>query len=110
MTLTWHVRVTVERIVDGDTFVGRFDLGWGVWRLETAGAPARVRLLGYSAPERGEEYYAEAADALARVVPPGTRVWVVSARLDSFGRALCDVFLEDGRNLLDLLPQQWRTT
>lgn len=104
--MTWRVRATVRRIIDGDTFVADMDLGWGVFRNEVTGAPSRVRLLNYSAPERD----ATSTAALAAMIPPGTTVWLESHKLDSFGRALCVVYLADGANLLDLLPSQWRST
>jgi len=107
-TLTWRVRATVERIVDGDTFVATFDLGWGVKRMEVAGASSRVRILGYNTPERNQPDYARAIVELSVLLPLGTDVWVVSHKLDSFGRALCDVFMKDGTNILDLLPREWR--
>jgi len=106
--LTWRVRATVERIVDGDTFVATMDLGWGVIRKEVPGAISRVRPLHYDAPERIEADFAEGVLALATVLPIGTVVWVTSHKLDSFGRALCDVEMLDGQNLLDLLPSKWR--
>jgi endonuclease YncB( thermonuclease family) len=108
MSHTWKVMATVKRIVDGDTFVADLDLGWGVWRLEAKGAPSRIRVLKYRAPERGVPGYAEALGALAAVLPPGSHCWVESTALDSFGRALCHCHLTDGTNVLDLLPQQWR--
>lgn len=105
----WRVRATVERIVDGDTFVATLDLGWGVIRKEVAGrAPCRVRILNYNAPERGSADYAQAVNVLNALIPPGTVVWVSSYKLDSFGRALCSVQFPDGLQLLDLLPPQWR--
>ncbi len=110
MTHTWKVMASVLRVIDGDTFVADLDLGWGVWRVEMKGAPSRIRILDYYAPERSQEGYQEAKDALARALPVGTLVWVESHALDSFGRALCDCHLVDGNqpNLLDLLPLQWR--
>lgn len=106
--LTWTVRATVGRIVDGDTFVATFDLGWGVVRSETPGSPCRVRLLGYNAPERGDPDHAAATAALAEALPAGTVVWLRSHRLDAFGRALCNVMLTDGTDLVDRLPPRWR--
>jgi len=108
--LTWTVRAKVERIVDGDTFVATMDLGWGVYRAEVKGCPSRVRVLGYNSPERSSPDYQRAILALAAIIPPGTTVWLISRQLDSFGRALCDVILPDGTNLLDSLPKEWRLT
>lgn len=110
MTHTWKVLATVLRVIDGDTFSADLDLGWGMWRREVKGAPSRIRILGYYAPERNQEGYQEAKDALAAAIPIGTQVWIESHALDSFGRALCDCHIAAGNqpNLLDLLPQQWR--
>jgi endonuclease YncB( thermonuclease family) len=105
---SWIVRATVVRIVDGDTFVADLDLGWGVWRRETIGAPCRVRVLGYNTPEKGQPGWTEATNLLGLVLPPGTIVWVHSKKLDSFGRALCDVYLKDGTNVLDHLNLEWK--
>jgi micrococcal nuclease len=100
---TWTVQATVVRVVDGDTFAADLDLGWGVWQREVTGAPSRIRLLGVDAPERGEQGYEDAKILLGTLIPPGTIVWVESTKLDSFGRALCNVTLLDGRNLVELL-------
>jgi len=100
---TWTVQATVLRVVDGDTFAADFDLGWGVWRKEVVGAPSRVRILGVDAPERGEVGYEDAKIHLGTLIPPGTIVWIESTKLDSFGRALCNVTLLDGRDLVELL-------
>lgn len=106
----WRVRATMRRIVDGDTFVADLDLGWGVWRLEVAGAPSRIRILGVDTPERTSfDEWLRAADLLASLIPVGTRVWVESQKLDSFGRALCNVYLEDGTNIAERYPAEWRT-
>lgn len=100
---TWTVQATVLRVIDGDTFAADFDLGWGVWRREVTGAPSRVRILGIDTPERGQPGFEEAKTLLATVLPAGLVVWVESTKLDSFGRALCNVFLQDGRNILEFL-------
>jgi len=105
--LTWTVKATVERIVDGDTFVAKLDLGWGIYHSEIKGCPCRIRILNYNTPERTSPDYQRAIAAIAAIIPVGTMVWVVSHRLDSFGRALCDVILKDGTNLLTRLPAEW---
>jgi micrococcal nuclease len=105
--MTWTVQVTVLRCIDGDTFACDFDLGWGVWRREIAGAPNRVRILGLNTPERGQVRFLEAKAALEAILPQGLVVWVISTKLDSFGRALCDVELLDGRSVRDLMPEVW---
>jgi len=75
---------TVERIVDGDTFVIIYD-----------GEQTYVRLYGINAPERREPHGPQATQALrdliggkvVRIQFPGSR------KRDNFGRLLCDVYL-----------------
>jgi endonuclease YncB( thermonuclease family) len=105
---TWKVRASVIRIIDGDTFAADLDLGWGIWRCESKSAPSRIRILNYRAPERSQVGYVEALNALAAILPPGSYCWIESTALDSFGRALCHVYMEDDTNLLDWMPPQWR--
>lgn len=104
---TWQVFGVVKRIVDGDTFVADLDLGWGIWRKESAGAPSRIRILHYDTPERGEADWGLANQILRDVLPLDSEVWLTSHALDSFGRALCDVYL-GGKNILTLLPDKWK--
>ena len=109
---TWTIRVTVNRVVDGDTFDADADLGWGVWRRSIKGALMRFRVLGVDTPERGQPGWAEATEWLGRTILAfgNQPLTVESTALDSFGRALCHVRLPDGTNLADLYPDQWRTT
>ena len=83
---------TVERVVDGDTFVVRIDLWPG---LQTTYS---VRARGIEAPElRGancpqEKLWAEEARAQAeKLYPVGSIVRIDNVELDSFGRAVADV-------------------
>jgi micrococcal nuclease len=83
---------TVERVVDGDTFVAR-----------VGGRRIRVRLLGVDAPEtavgRGsaECYGVEATDATRSILPRGARIVMrtdaTQGREDRFGRLLAEVAL-----------------
>jgi micrococcal nuclease len=97
--VSWLPRVTVERVIDGDTLQGELDLGWGVRIRETRGRPVRFRLLGMDAPERGQPGYAEAREALRLRLPVGTVAEVLSESLDSFGRTLCTLRLQDGETV-----------
>lgn len=83
----------VERVVDGDTVV-----------LEVDGERERARLLRIDTPELGRdgrpaECLAErASDALHGLLPPGTRVMLmtdVEAR-DQYGRLLVHLWTDDG--------------
>ena len=88
-------RATVERVVDGDTFIASAN-----------GRSLRVRLIGIDAPESVQPdapvdcFGPEAAVALGRLIPPGTTVsagYEAGEPVDQFGRQLWDVWLEDGR-------------
>jgi micrococcal nuclease len=83
---------TVERVVDGDTFVVRIDLWPGLQ------ATYSVRARGIEAPElRGancpqEKLWAVEARAQAeKLYPIGSTVRIENVELDSFGRAVADV-------------------
>lgn len=87
---------TVDRIVDGDTFVAR-----------RQGRPLRVRLIGIDAPESVQPdapvecFGPQSARELKRLLTPGTRLIAAyqgSQQTDQFGRELWDVWV-DGRFL-----------
>jgi micrococcal nuclease len=87
---------TVERVVDGDTFVA-----------SRQGRSLRVRLIGINAPESVQPdapvecYGPESARALGALLPRGTRLMAAyqgKPEQDRFGRELWDVWL-DGRFL-----------
>ena len=89
------IRATVERVVDGDTFIASVN-----------GRSLRVRLIGINAPESVQPdapvecFGPEAAVALGRLTPPGTTVsaaYEAGEPVDQFGRQLWDVWLQDGR-------------
>jgi micrococcal nuclease len=86
---------TVERAVDGDTFIA-----------VRAGRRLRVRLIGVDAPESVKEgapvgcFGPEASSHLHGLLRPGVVVraaYEPGGRTDQFGRELWDVWLPDGR-------------
>lgn len=89
----FHYAGTVERVIDGDTCQILLDLGDRTYRAR------RIRILGYDAPElfSGDDREAGAAakEALAVVIPAGTRVYIKTL-LDrtSFDRLLGTVYVE----------------
>lgn len=70
----------VERVIDGDTFVVRYD-----------GELTSVRIYGIDTPERGEPGFAEAKAALeTQILGRTVRLSFPSQRKrDNFGRLLC---------------------
>jgi micrococcal nuclease len=93
---------TVVRLVDGDTLVVRADVDApGL----PAGAETRVRLLEVDTPESVDpgspvECYAERASAeLARLAPPGSRVWALPDQelFDVYGRTLLYLWNDRGQ-------------
>lgn len=81
-----RVAATVTAVTDGDTAT-----------MVIAGVETEVRLLGINAPERDECWGPEAGSALTDLVL-GREVLLSSGEedLDSFGRALRFVFVDDG--------------
>ena len=82
---------TVERVVDGDTFLARRD-----------GQRLRVRLIGIDAPESVQPdapvecFGPESARALATLLPTGTRLTAAyqgTPERDQYGRELWDVWV-----------------
>ena len=83
----------VLRVIDGDTFVIRYD-----------GEPTSVRLWGFDAPELGDPGGPQAADRLRAAIDDRTvRLAFPAARKrDNFGRLLARVYA-DGVDLADVL-------
>ena len=77
---------TIERVVDGDTFLVEVDLGFGVCVRE------RLRLRGIDCPElktvEGQKVKAE----MMQLLPRGTRIVIRSHKTDIYGRFVADVF------------------
>ena len=99
-------RATVVRVVDGDTIDLDVDLGFHLRSRQ------RFRLLDYNAPEtRGPERLLgiQAKADLVRRLPSGAALWVETHKGDSFGRWLCDLWLEPAAPRLqdDLVREGW---
>lgn len=86
---------TVERVVDGDTFIA-----------VRRGERLRVRLIGVDAPESVQPnapvecWGPQSSRVLSRLLPAGTRVRAAyqhGGRRDRYDRELWDVWLGDGR-------------
>lgn len=99
--LHWHA-AAIDRVVDGDTVDARVDEDFHHYAL------LRFRLMGYNAPElHGFEkpLGEKARDRLIDLVMFRT-VCLRTYKGDSFGRWLCDMFLEDGTNVVDQLIRE----
>lgn len=107
LLLESHIfRVTVKRVVDGDTFIG--DLRTGYRKL--VGEDERLRLAGCNAWEKETVAGQSALANLAKLLPAGMQLTVrlVSERPDQYGRLLVTVTLDDGTELVEeLIAQQW---
>ncbi len=89
----WTVPAEVLKVVDGDTFHLRLDLGWQITMK------ARCRIAGIDAPELDTEA-GQAAKAYAQeLLRPGDQVTFVSHSLDKYGRPLGSIILADQRNV-----------
>ena len=89
----YHYRASVIRVIDGDTVEARISLGCRAY------LDRHVRIIGYNAPElhgASHEAGAIAKDALTRLIPPGSDVYL-RTQLDrsSFERLLAVVMIPD---------------
>lgn len=91
--------MTVRYVYDGDTLQLQHDTANAV---VTTTNPIRVRLIGVDTPEAkptAQCWSAEATDALRRLAPVGSRIWVAPDRdsWDDYGRRLFSAWTDDGR-------------
>lgn len=92
-SLYWY-RVKVERVVDGDTFVGTIQLGFNLCRTGQY-----FRLAYVDTPERGQEGFKEATDYVASMI--GGKTVDIFSHKDGTGRykrIIAEVFV-DGVNV-----------
>ncbi|MBF0123694.1 MAG: thermonuclease family protein [Candidatus Omnitrophica bacterium] len=84
---------SIERVVDGDTFLVEVDLGFGVSVRE------RLRLRGIDCPELKTKEGQKAKEEMMRRLQRGSRVVIRSHKTDIYGRFVADVFyIPDGEN------------
>lgn len=112
--MLWCYPAIMERVIDGDTFQAKVDLGHYTYRVE------RYRLLGsefgintfeLNSPDPGLRQLAqEAKEFVQRFLPVGSGFYVVTSKptgandpKDGFGRFLAQAILQDGRNVGDML-------
>ena len=88
-------KFTLDRVVDGDTVMGRVDLGFNL------GADVRVRLSGYDSAETWRPASVEEGKAGELVkahlvdMPDGEDLILKSHKLDIYNRPIGDLYIED---------------
>lgn len=99
---TYIYRATCERVIDGDTYVLRIDLGF------RCAVSLEARLHGIDTPERNQAGGKEATLYARNLLLPygGPAELVVQSYRDerSFARWVCDVWV-DGKSVADLLRE-----
>ena len=91
----YEYRVDLKRIIDGDTFVAMFDLGFKIHREET------VRLAGINTPESRTRNLEEKKHGLAAkkfldaTLRDAEKVVIQVEAMGKFGRALGVVYCDD---------------
>ncbi len=96
----FHANAEVMRVIDGDTFKCRIDLGWRVF------VEAEVRLADINAPELDTAAGMAAGAHLRELLPIGTSVLIQSVRLDKYGRSQAFVKMPDGSDLGEMLIRE----
>ena len=98
---SYRYRVTVIRVVDGDTLLCDVDLGFYT-RIRT-----KLRLAGVNCPELDTAEGKAARDYVAHALGGSAGVWTAdTVRADKYGnRWDAVVYLPDGRSLNDLLVE-----
>jgi len=100
VTPAYRYRATVDRVIDGDTYILRLDLGF------RAGLTINLRVRGYDAPELHGPDHVRGTDArlAAMKLLAEATVIVVETYKDtqSFARWIGDVYI-DGVSIVDAL-------
>lgn len=96
----YHYRALITAVYDGDTVTADVDLGLHVWLRGE-----KLRLIRIDTPElRGSERaLGLAARDFLRDLVLGEYVWIKTVKRGKYGRYLAEVWLDDGRNINDLL-------
>lgn len=97
----YNYNAEILRVIDGDTYVVRVDLGWNV-RID-----GHIRLLGVNAPEKNTPEGIAAIlfvdDLLDKL---GENITLTTYKLDpamTFARYLANITLSNGESLANLL-------
>lgn len=109
----WSYWATVVKIIDGDTYELDIDVGFAITVRE------RFRLMGVNTPEvfgvkkTSTEYAAgmAASSYVKSILPAGAKVEVRTYKdREKYGRWLCDVYLENGDNIAELITRAGHNT
>ena len=79
-----EIKLTVYRIIDGDSFEGRAN-----------GETYRIRLFGIDAPEKGQDFYQKSKDRLGQLCKAGP-ITIKIRNKDYFGRWVADASTPTG--------------
>lgn len=96
--MMYNYNAEVIRVVDGDTVELNIDLGFRMWMR------ANCRFYGVNAPElhssieEVREQAKKAKEFVESKLPAGSKVSILSKKLDKYGRPLVRIFYIDGEN------------
>ena len=79
-----------KRVIDGDTFIARIDLGFNVWIEQ------RIRLRGIDCPEISTEEGRQAKRFTEGRLPTNRQIVLQTFKTDLHGRYVADVFFLEG--------------
>jgi endonuclease YncB( thermonuclease family) len=79
-----EIKLSVYRIIDGDSFEGRAN-----------GQNYRIRLFGIDAPEKGQDFYQKSKDRLGQLCKEGPLTIKIRNK-DYFGRWVADAYTSTG--------------
>lgn len=82
----------IDRVYDGDTYWVTIDMGFNTFRKE------KIRILGIDTPElRGPEktFGMKVAEYVKSLIPDGSKVYIRTTHMDSFGRWLADLWFQN---------------
>ncbi len=100
-----YENVLVTRVIDGDSFKADVDLGFGIkghfyFRLHDIDTPETYRPSCEAELQHGLK-----ATKFVKDLIEGKTVKLQSYKIRIYARYECDVWLEDGRNLVQLLKE-----
>jgi micrococcal nuclease len=99
----YEYQAKVNRVIDGDTVVLDVDLGFNIWLAGNS-----FRLLGCNARELHEPGGKEARENLKARLPVGTRVTILSVKVDKYGgRYDAKILCGDVDLVKELIALEW---